>query len=245
MSWQGHCQCKHTRLPHPRSSSPARSGRCASASWTSFARASTPSASAPRGTLAARPRSPPSWSASPRFASARAAWLCVLRVPALAFAPAIGHGYGNRMTITLHHQAERLGQPVTGVATSKFKPSPWLLAAGASCSCSCAWRTVLCALTGFSDSALLQPHAHPPAPRTHTRLQRRAHAGLSPSEASTQIENWCGVVQEMALSAAGADSGAFLRTAVDYANNECWGTLACRCERRLSGLHRSRDACTT
>lgn len=51
-------------------------------------------------------------------------------------------------------------------------------------------------------------------------------AGLSPDEAQTQEENWCGVIQEVALDGCG-DAGSFLAAAVDYANNKCWGTLAC------------------
>lgn len=58
-------------------------------------------------------------------------------------------------------------------------------------------------------------------------------ADLKPSEANTQTENWCGVVQEVAIPMTGADSSAFLRAAVEYANNQCWGTLACRCVRQL------------
>ncbi|KAI8465000.1 MAG: Aldehyde/histidinol dehydrogenase [Monoraphidium minutum] len=51
-------------------------------------------------------------------------------------------------------------------------------------------------------------------------------AGLTPEEAQTQDENWCGVVQEVALPGCG-DARAFLEAAVEFANKRCWGTLAC------------------
>ncbi|GBF87574.1 NAD-dependent aldehyde dehydrogenase [Raphidocelis subcapitata] len=51
-------------------------------------------------------------------------------------------------------------------------------------------------------------------------------AGLSPEEASTQVENWCGVLQEVALPGP-ADPASFLGAAAEYANESCWGSLAC------------------
>jgi len=51
--------------------------------------------------------------------------------------------------------------------------------------------------------------------------------GLSPSEALCRHENWCGVLQEVALPGCGGDSATFLSAAVEYANKQCWGTLAC------------------
>ena len=52
--------------------------------------------------------------------------------------------------------------------------------------------------------------------------------GLSPEEADTENENWCGVLQEVALTSSdGADPAAFLQAAVNFANNKCWGTLSC------------------
>ena len=53
-------------------------------------------------------------------------------------------------------------------------------------------------------------------------------AGLSPGEALCRHENWCGVLQEVALPACGGDPATFLSAAVEYANKQCWGTLACR-----------------
>lgn len=51
--------------------------------------------------------------------------------------------------------------------------------------------------------------------------------GLSPDEAHTREENWGGVLQEVAMSGCGGTPD-FLRQAVEYANNRCWGTLAAR-----------------
>lgn len=53
-------------------------------------------------------------------------------------------------------------------------------------------------------------------------------AGLAPSEARARDENWCGVLQEVALPGCGGDAGRFLEAAARYANDECWGSLACR-----------------
>ncbi|KAK9835218.1 hypothetical protein WJX81_006473 [Elliptochloris bilobata] len=52
-------------------------------------------------------------------------------------------------------------------------------------------------------------------------------AGLSPSEARTETENWCGVLQEVALPGTGADPERFMEAAVKFANERCWGTLSC------------------
>jgi hypothetical protein len=51
--------------------------------------------------------------------------------------------------------------------------------------------------------------------------------GLKPEEAATQDENWCGVLQEISLPDCNGDAGAFMKAAVDFANNKCWGTLSC------------------
>lgn len=51
--------------------------------------------------------------------------------------------------------------------------------------------------------------------------------GLTPDQAATQHENWCGVLQEVALPGCGGDASRFLRSAVEYANDKCWGTLSC------------------
>ena len=46
-------------------------------------------------------------------------------------------------------------------------------------------------------------------------------------QARTDTENWCGVLQEVALPGTGADPEKFLDAAVVYANDRCWGTLSC------------------
>eukprot|EP00803_Ostreobium_quekettii_P003512 evm.model.scf_151.13 EVM.evm.TU.scf_151.13 scf_151:96455-100439(-) len=52
-------------------------------------------------------------------------------------------------------------------------------------------------------------------------------SGLSPDEAQTRRENWCGVLQEVCLPGCGNDVDKFSREAVAFANNKCWGTLSC------------------
>ena len=46
-------------------------------------------------------------------------------------------------------------------------------------------------------------------------------------QAQTKTENWCGVLQEVALPGTYGDPEAFLDAAVKFANEECWGTLSC------------------
>ncbi len=46
-------------------------------------------------------------------------------------------------------------------------------------------------------------------------------------QAQTKTENWCGVLQEVALPGTQGDPEAFLEAAVKFANEECWGTLSC------------------
>ena len=46
-------------------------------------------------------------------------------------------------------------------------------------------------------------------------------------QAQTKTENWCGVLQEVALPGTYADPEAFLEAAVRFANEDCWGTLSC------------------
>lgn len=46
-------------------------------------------------------------------------------------------------------------------------------------------------------------------------------------QARTDTENWCGVLQEVALPGSGGDPEQFLEAAVAYANDRCWGTLSC------------------
>ena len=50
--------------------------------------------------------------------------------------------------------------------------------------------------------------------------------GLAPEAAATGGENWCGVLQEVALEGTGGDPAAFMAAAVDFANARCWGTLS-------------------
>ena len=47
------------------------------------------------------------------------------------------------------------------------------------------------------------------------------------AQAKTETENWCGVLQEVALPGTGGDPEAFLGAAVRFANERCWGTLSC------------------
>ena len=46
-------------------------------------------------------------------------------------------------------------------------------------------------------------------------------------QARTQTENWCGVLQEVALPGTGADPARFMEAAVKFANERCWGSLSC------------------
>ncbi|CAD7697596.1 unnamed protein product [Ostreobium quekettii] len=52
-------------------------------------------------------------------------------------------------------------------------------------------------------------------------------SGLSPEEAQTKRENWCGVLQEVCLPDCGKDIDKFCTEAVSFANDRCWGTLSC------------------
>uniref|UniRef100_A0A1D2A582 Aldehyde dehydrogenase domain-containing protein n=1 Tax=Auxenochlorella protothecoides TaxID=3075 RepID=A0A1D2A582_AUXPR len=51
-------------------------------------------------------------------------------------------------------------------------------------------------------------------------------AGQSVDSVDAQHENWCGVLQEVALEGTGGDPAAFLRAAVEFANERVWGTLS-------------------
>jgi len=51
--------------------------------------------------------------------------------------------------------------------------------------------------------------------------------GLGPEEGRTQVENWCTVVQEIALPGYGSDASAFAPAAADFVNTRCWGSLMC------------------
>lgn len=50
--------------------------------------------------------------------------------------------------------------------------------------------------------------------------------GLTPQQAATQDENWCGVLQEVCLDT-GGHPAAFMAAATDFCNDQCWGTLSC------------------
>ena len=57
-------------------------------------------------------------------------------------------------------------------------------------------------------------------------------AALQPSldpdvQVDLSTENWCGVLQEVALPGTGADPAAFMDQAVAFANDRIWGTLSC------------------
>lgn len=56
--------------------------------------------------------------------------------------------------------------------------------------------------------------------------QADAQRFLWPVQAQTQVENWIGVLQEVALPGTDADVDAFLPAAVDFCNKECWGSLS-------------------
>lgn len=50
-------------------------------------------------------------------------------------------------------------------------------------------------------------------------------AGLSEDQVDGQVENWCGVLQEVSLP---SDTPAeYLARSVNFANENCWGTLSC------------------
>jgi hypothetical protein len=51
--------------------------------------------------------------------------------------------------------------------------------------------------------------------------------GLSPEQADTRTENWVGVLQEVALPGCNGDASTFLKEAVKFANEQCWGSLSC------------------
>lgn len=63
-------------------------------------------------------------------------------------------------------------------------------------------------------------------PQGHLQTEPwRLITGLSPDEAQTRLESWCGVLQEVTFTGCGGPAD-FMAQAVDYANNKCWGTLA-------------------
>uniref|UniRef100_A0A7S0WV00 Aldehyde dehydrogenase domain-containing protein n=1 Tax=Chlamydomonas leiostraca TaxID=1034604 RepID=A0A7S0WV00_9CHLO len=71
-----------------------------------------------------------------------------------------------------------------------------------------------------------RPYSGPVPPGAATPLPWLLAEGLAPEEAATQSENWCGVMQEVALPGAElSDPAAFLRAAAAYANDKCWGSL--------------------
>jgi hypothetical protein len=69
-----------------------------------------------------------------------------------------------------------------------------------------------------------------PAGSAHVDVRRLPwllKTGLAPGEAAAGDENWCGVLQEVALPGCGGAAERFLPAAVDFANERCWGTLSC------------------
>ncbi len=59
------------------------------------------------------------------------------------------------------------------------------------------------------------------------RLPWLLKLGLTPEQAITDVENWCGVLQEVSLSDTQNNPASFLEKAVKFANEKCWGTLSC------------------
>ena len=57
------------------------------------------------------------------------------------------------------------------------------------------------------------------------------------AQARTQTENWCGVLQEVALPGTGADPARFMEAAVQFANERCWGSLSCSMMARPQTQH--------
>jgi len=51
--------------------------------------------------------------------------------------------------------------------------------------------------------------------------------GLTPEKASVDEEFWCGVLQEVAVPGCREDPALFMKKAVEFANEKCWGTLSC------------------
>ena len=51
--------------------------------------------------------------------------------------------------------------------------------------------------------------------------------GVSPEDAATKEENWCGAVQEVAFKGCGGDPEKFADAAVAFANERCSGSLSC------------------
>ena len=68
------------------------------------------------------------------------------------------------------------------------------------------------------------PMAHPHVGHAETDADVRWPC----PQARPDTENWCGVLQEVALPGAQlADPAAFLPAAVQFANDRCWGNLSC------------------
>ena len=40
------------------------------------------------------------------------------------------------------------------------------------------------------------------------------------------MENWCGVLQELALPGTGGDAATFMAAATEFVNERCWGSLS-------------------
>ena len=59
-------------------------------------------------------------------------------------------------------------------------------------------------------------------------LMAMQQPSLDPNvQVDLSTENWCGVLQEVALPGTGADPAAFMDQAVAFANDRIWGTLSC------------------
>lgn len=68
-------------------------------------------------------------------------------------------------------------------------------------------------------------------------------AGLSPDQVNGTTENWCGVLQEVALdsssSSSACDPARFMKIAAEFANDKLWGTLSCTvlCDPKIQTTH--------
>ncbi len=78
----------------------------------------------------------------------------------------------------------------------------------------------------FTHCCLISPYSPHHLP-LHTCICPVCTPGLSPDEAQLRDESWGGVLQEVTFSGT-TDAADFMKQAVDYANNKCWGTLAAR-----------------
>jgi acyl-CoA reductase-like NAD-dependent aldehyde dehydrogenase len=63
--------------------------------------------------------------------------------------------------------------------------------------------------------------------RDERRLPWLLKLGLTPEQAIGDVENWCGVLQEVEIPDTQNNPATFLDEAVKFANETCWGTLSC------------------